>query len=125
MRTLFAFAILAIASTASSAQQGAYRFEITAVGDSTIAFRVSDASWMKPGLKGIAVDPARRDALIARFSVLRVEGQLATAVITGQTSKVTTAYVALVEPTGKHWYEQPAVWISAGAGIVLGVLIAR
>jgi hypothetical protein len=125
VRTLLAFAMLLIASTVSRAQQGAYRFEITAVGDSTIAFRVPDASWMKPGLKGIAVDPTRHDALIARFTVLRVEGQLATAVITGQTSKVSTAYVALVEPTGKHWYQQPAVWIAGGVGIVAGILIAR
>ena len=125
MRILFALAMLAIASTAVRAQQGAYRFEITAVGDSTIAFRVPDASWMKPGLKGIAVDPTRRDALIARFTVLRVEGQLATAVITGQTSKVSTAYVALVEPTRKRWYEQPAVWIAGGVGLAAGILIAR
>ena len=125
MRLFLALAMLALATTRSHAQQGAYRFEITAVGDSTIAFRVPDASWMKAGLKGIAVDPTRRDALVARFTVLRVEGQLATAVVTGQTSKVTTAYLALVEPPGRHWYQQPAVWIAGGLGILAGVLIAK
>lgn len=125
MRAFLAAALFCAASTLCSAQQGAYRFEITAVGDSTISFRVQDAGWMKPGRKGIAVDPTRRDELIARFTVLRVEGQLATAVVTGQTAKITTSFVALVEPPGRHWYEQPAVWIAAGAGIVAGVLIAR
>jgi len=125
VRALLAAALLAIASVAAHAQQGAYRFEITAVGDSTIAFRAPDAPWMKRGLKGIAVDPTRRDALIARFTVLRVEGQLATAVITGQTAKVTTGYVALVEAPGKAWYAQPAVWIAGGAGLIAGILIAR
>lgn len=110
---------------AARAQQGAYRFEITAVGDSTISFRVADAPWVKPGLKGIAVDPARRDELIARFSVLRVEGTLATAVVTGQTGKMSTSYMALLSPPHKRWYQEPAVWISAGAGIILGAVIAH
>ena len=120
-----AFGLVALAAPAVRAQQGAYRFEVTAVGDSTISFRVENASWVKPGRTGIAVDPVRHDALIARFSVLRVEGSLATAVVTGQTTKITVNDVALLEPPGKKWYQQPAVWIGAGAGIILGVLIAH
>ena len=120
---LFAAAFAAPAS--AHAQQGAYRFEITAAGDSTISFHVNEAPWVRAGLAGIAVDPARHDALIARFSVLRVEGTLATAVVTGQTGKLSTSYVALLVPPSRKWYEQPAVWISAGAGIVLGMIIAR
>ena len=107
------------------AQQGAYRFEITAVGDSTISFRTADAPWMRAGLTGIAVDPQRRDQLIARFTVLRVEGALTTAIITGQTAKVATTYVACVVAPGRHWYEVPAVWIATGVGVALGVIIAR
>ncbi|HUO51085.1 MAG TPA: hypothetical protein VMT93_01080 [Gemmatimonadaceae bacterium] len=120
-----AAAALLLAPRAAQAQQGAWRFEITAVGDSTISFHVSDAPWVRVGLAGIAVDPSRRDALVARFSVIRVEGALATAVVTGQTTRVSTADVALLVAPKKHWYEQPAVWITAGAGIVLGMIIAR
>ena len=120
-----AFAAVCLAPVPARAQQGAYRFEISTVGDSTFSFRASDASWVHAGLKGIAVDPARRDALIARFTVLRVEGSLVTAVVTGQTAKVSTDDVALLVAPTRKWYEQPAVWISAGAGIALGMIIAR
>jgi hypothetical protein len=120
-------AILALAATAppARAQQGAFRFDITAVGDSTVNFRTADVSWLTPGMKGIAVDPARHDVLIARLEVIRVSGSLATAVVTGQTSRVTTDYVALIEPPQKKWYQQPAVWIGTAAGLALGIVIAR
>ncbi len=118
------FAIAAPAAPAA-AQQGAYRFEITAVGDSTVSFRVGDALWVKAGMRGIAVDPARHDALIARVAVLRVSGALATALVTGQTAQLTADYVVLLEPPKKHWYQQPAIWISAAVGIAVGVLVAR
>jgi hypothetical protein len=110
---------------AAKAQQGAYRFEITAVGDSTISFRVGDVTWVKPGMTGIAVDPTHHDALIARISVIRVSGSLATAVVTGQTARLSTDFMALLEPPSKHWYQQPGIWIAAGAGIILGVVIAH
>ena len=82
-RLAFALALAALPA-AASAQQGAFRFDITAVGDSTISFRVSDAPWVIAGMKGIAVDQARHDALIARIQVIRVSGTLATAVVTGK-----------------------------------------
>jgi hypothetical protein len=95
------------------------------VGDSTISFRVGDVSWVKPGMTGIAVDPTHHDALIARIAVLRVSGNLATAVVTGQTARLTTDFMALLEAPSKHWYQQPGIWIAAGAGIILGVVIAH
>ena len=124
---LLAAAAAAIAARpdAAAAQQGAYRFEITAVGDSTVSFRIGDVSWVKPGMTGIAVDPMHHDALIARISVLRVSGSLATAVVTGQTARLTTDFMALLEQPAKKWYQHPATWIAAGAGIILGVVIGH
>jgi hypothetical protein len=122
---VFAAAVLAALPRAAAAQQGAFRFEITGVGDSTISFRVGDVSWVKPGMTGIAVDPTHHDALIARIAVLRVNGSLATAVVTGQTARLSTDFMALLEPPSKHWYQQPGIWIAAGAGIILGVVIAH
>lgn len=112
-------------TTPIAAQQGAFRFEVSGVGDSTVTFRIGDAPWVKPGMHGITVDPARRDALIARVTVLRVSGTLATAIVTGQTAPVTSEHVVLLERPRKHWYQQPAVWISAAVGIAVGVLVAR
>jgi hypothetical protein len=129
MRRIVLFMIAAAVCTAipraSPAQQGAYRFEISAVGDSTISFRVGDVPWVKAGMTGIAVDPSHHDALIARMSVLRVSGSLATAVVTGQTARITTDFVALLEPPSKKWYQQPMVWVGTGVGLILGIVIAH
>jgi hypothetical protein len=124
-RLVLACALAALSAAAAPAQQGSYRFDITAVGDSTISFRVADAPWVSAGMKGIAVDPARHDALVARIQVLRITGTLATAVVTGQTSRVTTDYVALLEPPKKKWYQNSGIWIGGAIGIALGVIIAR
>ena len=86
IRAVLTFAFTAVAIGAqparAAAQQGAYRFEITVVGDSTIPFRVLDVPWVKVGSHGIAVDPAHRDVLMARVTVTRVSGTVATAVVT-------------------------------------------
>ena len=124
-RLALALALAALPAAAANAQQGAFRFDITSVGDSTISFRISDASWVTAGMKGIAVDPAHHDALIARIQVIRVTGTLATAVVTGQTSRVNTDYVALIEAPKKKWYQNPATWIAGAVGIALGVVLTR
>jgi hypothetical protein len=116
---------LGIAAAPVAAQQGAYRFEITAVGDSTVTFRTADVPWVKAGMHGIVVDPARRDALIARVAVTRISGSLGTAIVTGQTAPLTAAFVVLLEPPKRHWYQQPAVWISLIVGAAIGVVATR
>ena len=77
-----------VARGAVGAQQRAVRFEITAVSDTTLLFRAGTARWVHAGQTGTAVDPRRRDALVARFRVLTVRDGLATALVTGQTTSV-------------------------------------
>jgi len=82
------------------AQRGAYRFEIETATDSTITIPTDSAKWVKRGARGIAVDPTDHDAMVARFQVVRVDSGKATAIITGQTTRVTTDHVALIERPG-------------------------
>ena len=72
------------------------RFEITQVGDTTFRFPRGNAGWVKSGMKGIAVDPRRRDALVAQFRVVRIDSGLVTAVVTGQTTRVATEHVVVM-----------------------------
>ncbi len=105
------------------AQQDAIRFEIAQVGDSTFSFTIGRNDWVERGRRGIAVDPRRRDVLVARFVILDVDEGRATALVTGQTTRVTTDHVALLERPPIRWYGQPAFWIGAFAGGVAGLLI--
>lgn len=123
MRLLLVLAALAGALLAApselSAQARGVRFEITQAGDSTFTFAVAENGWVRPGLRGIAVDPRRRDVLIARFRVLRVRGGSATALITGQTGAVTPEYVAIVDEPQKPFLARGSFW----GGVVLGALL--
>jgi hypothetical protein len=115
-----ALSILALAAApAAGAQESATRFEITAVADTTFSIRLGEhAGWVRRGLEGIAVDPRRRDLLIARFRVVDVkagEGE-AVALITGQTTLVETEHVALLTRPRAPWYRQRAFWV----GLLLG-----
>lgn len=109
----------------AGAQESAYRFEITAVGDSTFTFPLGRNRWLHPGLQGIAVDPMRRDALVARFRVLRVTPSDATALITGQTTRLTTEHVALIERPRRPWYRSAAFWVGTLLGGAVGFAIGR
>jgi len=122
----FAIVVLAApAAPAARAQQGAYRFAISSSGDSTFTFPLSRNEWVKKGMQGIAVDPARHDALIARFVVTRVAHDSAVALITGQTTRVTTDLVALLERPGKPWYLRPTFWLGGVLGAIVGVVASR
>jgi hypothetical protein len=106
------------------AQQVAARFEITAVGDSTFSFWIGDQRWAALRQRGIVVDPARRDALVARFRVLGVHADTVTALVTGQTGPVTTEhFVVMQPPPPPPWYRRRAFWGGAGLGTVVGVLL--
>src|SRR5918912_118987 len=122
MRALV-FAALLLAALAlprrSLAQESAYRFPISAVGDSTFSFDVANNRWVKRGLHGIAVDPQRRDALVARFTVLSVDGGTATALVTGQTTRLSTEHAALIERRPPPFYRRGSFWL----GVVLGSAI--
>jgi hypothetical protein len=118
---------LACAPLRARAQETAYRFEITTVGDSTISLSTERHEWVREGQKGIAVDPMRHDALVARFVILRVdpEHKRALAIVTGQTTRLTTQHVALIARPGRKWYAQPTLWIGTAVGAVLGAVIAH
>jgi uncharacterized membrane protein YoaK (UPF0700 family) len=48
--------------------------------------------------------------------------KLALAVVTGQTTRLTTSHVALIDRPPKNWYAQPTLWIGAVVGVVIGVI---
>jgi hypothetical protein len=74
-------------------------------------------------MTGIAVDPRRRDVLVARFRVARIDSGLVTAVITGQTTRVATEHVAVMAEPPKPWYKGVTFWGGAVFGFVVGALL--
>lgn len=107
---------------AAGAQSRAARFAISTIGDSTIEFRTGQAKWIRPGQLGVAVDPRRRDELIARFRVVSVREGSATAVITGQTTAVVAEHVAMLDEPRRSAYRSPAFWIGIVVGGALGFI---
>jgi hypothetical protein len=120
VRVLALVAALLLAASAFPrrvvAQANAYRFQITEVGDSTFSFDVAKNEWVKKGMRGIAVDPQRRDALVARFKVLSVDDGSATALVTGQTTRLSPEHAALIERQPPPFYRRGSFWL----GVVLG-----
>lgn len=123
--TVFIVILTASAAPELGAQQGAYRFGISNAGDSTFSFPISRNDWVKKGMRGIAVDPARHDALIARFVVTRVARDSAVALVTGQTTRMTTDFVALIERPTKAWFLRPTFWLGSVLGAIIGVVASR
>ena len=122
--TLATAALLAAApplAARAGAQETAARFEIGVVHDSTFRFAIGRQRWVAPSQSGIAVDPTRRDALVARFRVLSVRGDSATALITGETTRVTDQHVALINVPQPTWYRTGQFWRGAILGLVLGL----
>ncbi|HUF28353.1 MAG TPA: hypothetical protein VMM18_15350 [Gemmatimonadaceae bacterium] len=115
--------VLLVGSTArGEAQETAVRFELAGIADSTFSFAIGRHEWVARGQQGIVVDPRRRDALVARFRVQRVDRGLATAVVTGQTTALSTQHAALLERPRPPFYRQPVFWIGVVAGGVLGLI---
>jgi hypothetical protein len=102
------------------------RFFISTVGDTTFTFSVPSDPWVKEGVEGLALDPARRDSLVARFRVTKVEWGEAVAVITGQTTAVARGHVAVLRMPEPRWYRRTSFWVGlvAGAGLGAGVVAA-
>jgi hypothetical protein len=115
---------LGLSAARAAAQFRGVRFEITQVGDTTFRFPRGNAGWVKLGATGIAVDPRRRDALVARFRVTRLDSGVVTAVITGQTTRVATEHVAVLAEPPKPWYKGITFWAGTVFGVVIGALIA-
>jgi len=118
---------LAFAPVRARAQETAYRFEITTVGDSTLSLSTEKHERVREGQKGIAVDPVRHDALVARFVIIQVDPvhKRALAIVTGQTTRITTDQVALIDRPSKKWYAQPTLWIGAVVGAIVGAVVSH
>jgi hypothetical protein len=99
--------------------RNASRFELRALSDSTVAFTPSEATWVRSGMSGIAVDPAQGDALVARLRITAVYGDSAIALVTGQTTRIAEGQVILLVPPTTRWWRQPLFWYGAAAGAAL------
>lgn len=117
-RLLIAGALFLV-STRAEAQFRGVRFEITTVGDTTFTFQSGREQWVKPGHTGIAVDPRKRDALVARFRIVQVAKGEATAVITGQTTNVRTDHMVVMQEPRPPFYRTARFW----SGLLLGAAV--
>lgn len=106
---------------AAEAQRRAVRFEIMAVGDSTLQFKVGTAGWVRRGQTGMAVDPRKRDELVARFKIMRVSDGAAMALVTGQTTALSTEHVATLEEPKRPWFRAKTFWSGLLLGAVMGI----
>ena len=121
-RLLFAaVAALTLGAAPAAAQDLSQRFSIADVGDTTFTFAVGKTRWVKPEHRGVAVDARDGDALIARFEVLEVRRGMATAMITGQTRRVTPQHTVIMTRPPERWYSNPRFWAGAALGLVSGV----
>jgi len=96
------------------------RLPVAAVADSTFTFEARNLRWVKPGERGMAVDPRRHDALVARFEVVRVDRGLVTALITGETTRLTPEHVVVLEVPVSPWYRSSLFWTGAVLGMLAG-----
>ena len=116
-------ALVALAPAAARAQETAVRFPVSEVGDTTFTFTVGGQRWVRPGLRGIVVDPRQRDVLVARFRVTNVNGETARAVITGQARGVSDAHTVLLDVPQRPWYKERSFWMGTVAGAAIGFLL--
>jgi hypothetical protein len=114
---------VATAVSLPAQEQPPHRFEIEVTSDSTFSFVAASHHWVKQGMRGIAVDPRRRDALVARFEVLSVEQGRASALVTGQTARLEGEHVALLQRPGTPWYRRSAFWVGTVLGAVIGAVL--
>jgi hypothetical protein len=70
---------------------------------------------------GIAVDPARRDALVARLYVLARAADTTVALVTGQTTRMSAEYVAIFRRPTTPMLRQQSFWGGLAAGIAVGL----
>lgn len=117
------FALLAVAPSRARAQETTVRFPVAQAGDTTFSFRAGQQQWVRPGLRGIVVDPRQQDVLVARFRIYNVSQGTAQAVITGQTTTVGTQHMVLLDIPRRPWYKERMLWVGAGAGALLGFLL--
>ena len=102
----------------------AARFAIVATTDSTVSFRAGEVEWLRVGMSGYAVDPAARDAFVARLVLITEQQGGFTALVTGQVRPVDSTYVVIVERPAVPAWRKRDFWWGAAWGSVAGALIA-
>ncbi len=103
----------------------AARFAIEPLTDSTFAFTPDEAKWVTPGMTGIAVDPGRGDALVAKVRVVSVDSAQANAFVTGQTTRIASGQVLLLIPPKRVWWKERIFWLGAlGGGLLSSAAFA-
>jgi hypothetical protein len=125
MRVVLCALLLIAGPAMARAQVGSARFDIDSVGDSTVTFSVGNARWVRAGQTGLAVEPRRHDELIARLRILRVSAGTATALITGQTSRVAEGQVALIRRPAPPFYTVGLFWVGAAVGAAITLIATR
>jgi hypothetical protein len=116
-------ALFVAAPRPAPAQETAVRFSVTQVNDTTFNFRIGEHPWVRQGMRGIVVDPRQQDVLVARFVITGVSSGQATAVITGQTTSVSTSHSVLLEIPRRPWYRQRTFWLGTAVGAVVGFVL--
>jgi hypothetical protein len=121
-RLAAALGLVTALAAPAEAQRATARFYVDSVADSTFSFRIAPTDdWVEVGAVGTAVDPARRDALVARFRVISLWGDRAVALVTGQTTVLTVNHIALLDAPDRRFYRERSFWGGALLGILLGV----
>jgi hypothetical protein len=111
-----------------SVPRGAWRFAITATTDSTVAFTAKDAPWLRAGMTGHAVDPARRDAFIANLSIISATRGEFNALVTGQLQPVDSSHVVIVVRPRVRFWRAGNFWTGLFSGVAVATgtaLIAK
>ncbi len=103
----------------------AARFEIESVVDSTARFRPFEARVLRIGMTVLAVDPAQRDALVARLRIVRSDSGRMVALVTSQMAPVTSQHVLLAVRPAVPWYKMWRTWGAMAAGAVVGAGVAQ
>ena len=111
----------AVLASAARAQDLTQRFSITTVQDTTFTFAIGRTRWVKPKQRGVAVDARARDMLVARFRVMRVDNGVATALITGETTRLDPVHTVVMDRPPDRWYRRPIFWAGLVSGLVVGV----
>jgi hypothetical protein len=108
----------------AQAPRDTIRFPIVQVGDSTFELALGRHTWVRPRAVGIVIDPRRRDSLVARFEVLGVTATNATALVTGQTTRIMPDQIALLERPRRGALMTRMFWNGVGVGAVVGGAVA-
>ena len=108
------------AASAAGAQDLSQRFSIAEVRDTIFTFAVGNTRWVKPRQLGVAVDARARDLLVARFRVLSVRNGIATALITGATTRLAAVHTVVMRRPPERWDRSRYFWAGAIVGLVGG-----